>query len=87
MPTLGIVEKWLLGWQGYLLGTHLSGCIPKEPSFSERGGGKESAVPGRSRHRTSGCERCMGLAAFLPVLSLLTTVSLDKQFGHSGMLL
>lgn len=75
MPTLGI-EKWLLGWQGYLLGIHLSGCIPKEPFFSERGGGKKSAVPGRGRHRTSGCE--LGLAAFLPVLSLLITVSLYK---------
>lgn len=78
MPTLGIEEKWLLGWQGYLLGTHLSGYIPKEPSFSERGGGKKTAVPGRGGHRTSGCERCMGLAAFLPVLGLLTTVSLYK---------
>lgn len=26
MPTLGIEEKWLLGWQGYLLGTHLGEC-------------------------------------------------------------
>lgn len=36
MPTLGIEEKWLLGWQGYVLGTYLSGCEGEEKCSSRQ---------------------------------------------------
>lgn len=80
---MNLCLPWLLGWQGYFLLTRLSGHITKEPSLSERGAGKESAVPGRGRHRTA-CEQPMGLAALLPALSLLATVTCGMQASQVG---
>lgn len=66
-PPLGLEERWLLGWQGYVLLAHLSGCVTEEISLSKRRAGEESAVPGRGRRRT-GCKQPIGLAALLPHL-------------------